>query len=308
MRSLHTPFLGTLSLFLICLLSGFWGCGDTEEAMETGVVEPFNTEEAMETGVVEPFNTEEAMETEAVAPFNLLSPLIEQDEIASDGRELSMPPEEEIAAAELRAKHFREELSTGKRQIPLEWWTTEDLVLRVEYYRAQLIKQFGDIPQVHTVADHELKVAMGIPWVPREVFIAFLEAQYHLWPHPTTLQALENARNPPKPPDMKKLRTEDPGLWDKLNREHLINRHGDIPDVHLVADFQMTITLEQAFTEDEYLAYLEALTRLHPADDIPRLMVERYRKAKADGIPFGDVNVDDILAKIDDEEPEAEDE
>lgn len=294
MKSLHTPFLGTLSLFLICLLSGFWGCGDTEEAMETGVVEPFNTEEAME--------------TEAVEPFNLLSPRTERDEIASDGRELSMPPAEEIAAAELRAKHFREELSTGKRQIPLEWWTTEDLVLRAEYYRAQLIKQFGDIPQVHTVADHELKVAMGIPWVPREVFIAFLEAQYHLWPHPTTLQTLENARNPPKPPDMKKLRTEDPELWDKLNREHLINQHGDIPDVHLVADFGLKIVLAQPFTDDEYLAYLEAIHRLSPDDEIARLAVERYRKAKADGIPFRDVNIDDIFAKIDDENPEAADE
>lgn len=294
MKILHAPFLGTLLLFLICLLSGFWGCGDTEEAMETGVVEPFNTEEAME--------------TEAVEPFNLLSPRTERDEIASDGRELSMPPAEEIAAAELRAKHFREELSTGKRQIPLEWWTTEDLVLRAEYYRAQLIKQFGDIPQVHTVADHELKVAMGIPWVPREVFIAFLEAQYHLWPHPTTLQTLENARNPPKPPDMKKLRTEDPVLWDKLNREHLINQHGDIPDVHLVADFGLKIVLEQPFTDDEYLAYLEAIHRLSPDDEIARLAVERYRKAKADGIPFRDVNIDDIFAKIDDENPEAADE
>ena len=132
MKILHAPFLGTLLLLLICLLSGFWGCGDTEEAMETEVLEPFNTEEAME--------------TEAVEPFNLLSPRTERDEIASDGRELSMPPAEEIAAAELRAKHFREELSTGKRQIPLQWWTTEDLVLRAEYYRAQLIKQFGDIP------------------------------------------------------------------------------------------------------------------------------------------------------------------
>ena len=294
MKILHAPFLGTLLLFLICLLSGFWGCGDTEEAMETGVVEPFNTEEAME--------------TEAVEPFNLLSPRTERDEIASDGRELSMPTAEEIAAAELRAKHFREELSTGKRQIPLQWWTTEDLVLRAEYYRAQLIKQFGDIPQVHTVADHELKVAMGIPWVPREVFIAFLEAQYHLWPHPTTLQTLENARNPPKPPDMKKLRTEDPVLWDKLNREHLINQHGDIPDVHLVADFGLKIVLEQPFTDDEYLAYLEAIHRLSPDDEIARLAVERYRKAKAAGIPFSDVNVDDILAKIDDENPEAADE
>ena len=104
--------------------------------------------------------------------------------------------------------------------------------------------------------------------------------------------------------DMKKLRTEDPELWDKLNREHFINQYGDIPDVHLVADFGLKIVLEEPFTDDEYLAYLEALSRLHPADDIPRLMAERYRKAKADGIPFSDVNADDILAKIDEEKPE----
>lgn len=156
MKILRAPFLGTLLLFLICLLSGFWGCGDTEDDMET----------------------------EAVEPFNLLSTRTEAD--------------------------------------------------------------------------------------------------------------------------MKKLRTEDPELWDKLNREHFINQYGDIPDVHLVADFGLKIVLEEPFTDDEYLAYLEALSRLHPADDIPRLMAERYRKAKADGIPFSDVNADDILAKIDDEKPEEE--
>ena len=289
MKILRAPFLGTLLLFLICLLSGFWGCGDTEDDMETEAVEPFNLL---------------STRTEAGEPFNLLSTRTERDEIAPNEMDFSMPTAEEIAAAELRAKHFREELSTGKRKIPLQWWTTEDPILRAEYFRAQLIKQFGDIPQVHTVADHELKVAMGIPWVPREVFIAFLEAQYHLWPHPTTLRTLENARNRPKPPDMKKLRTEDPELWDKLNREHLINQHGDIPDVHLVADFGLKIVLEQPFTDDEYLAYLEAIHRLSPDDEIARLAVERYRKAKADGIPFRDVNIDDIFAKIDDEKPE----
>ena len=76
---------------------------------------------------------------------------------------------------------------------PHDWYKTEDPELRAEYFRAQLIKQFGDIPEVHTVADLELRNALGIPTTVDD-FIDFVEAQYALWPHEKTLRTLKRLR------------------------------------------------------------------------------------------------------------------
>ena len=40
---------------------------------------------------------------------------------------------------------------------PRDWYKTEDPELFIKYFRAQLIKQFGDIEEVHTIADREEK-------------------------------------------------------------------------------------------------------------------------------------------------------
>ena len=46
---------------------------------------------------------------------------------------------------------------------------------------------------------------------------------------------------------------------------------------------------------NESLAYLEAQVHLNPDDEIGPRLLERFRKAKADGIPFKDVKTDDIV-------------
>jgi hypothetical protein len=76
---------------------------------------------------------------------------------------------------------------------PPNWQKTEDPELRAEYFHAQLIKQFGDIPEVHIVAERERKRARQIP-VSLDEQITFLEAQYHLWPSPNTLKTLEKLK------------------------------------------------------------------------------------------------------------------
>ena len=45
---------------------------------------------------------------------------------------------------------------------PRDWYKTEDPELRAEYLYAQLLKQFGDTPEVQAIGDYELKVARGI--------------------------------------------------------------------------------------------------------------------------------------------------
>lgn len=73
---------------------------------------------------------------------------------------------------------------------PQDWHLTEDPKLYTKYFRAQLVKQFGDRPEVHTLADTTLKIRQNIP-LTRDEYIADLEAQYALWPDPRTLRVLE---------------------------------------------------------------------------------------------------------------------
>ncbi len=76
---------------------------------------------------------------------------------------------------------------------PPNWHKTEDPILRAEYYRAQMIKQFGDTPVVQTVSDWELKQAMRSP-VTHDEYIHYLEALYHLFPREETLETLNYHR------------------------------------------------------------------------------------------------------------------
>lgn len=76
---------------------------------------------------------------------------------------------------------------------PPNWHQTQDPVLRAEYYGAQMLKQFGDIPEVHTVSEWELKKAMRITPTHDEL-INYLEALYHLFPREATRRSLENHR------------------------------------------------------------------------------------------------------------------
>ncbi len=76
---------------------------------------------------------------------------------------------------------------------PRDWYKTEDPELFIEYFRAQLIQQFGDIEEVHIVVDREEKRKLGIP-VSLDEQISFLEAQYYLWPDDNTLKALKSLR------------------------------------------------------------------------------------------------------------------
>ena len=76
---------------------------------------------------------------------------------------------------------------------PPNWPLTKDPALRAEYFHAQLINQFGDIPEVHTVAAYQRKKELGLP-VTIDEYIASLEARYHLWQNKRTLQVLESLR------------------------------------------------------------------------------------------------------------------
>ncbi len=97
---------------------------------------------------------------------------------------------------------------------PKDWYKTTDPVLHAEYRRAHLIKQFGDVPQVHTFVDGFLKLKLEIPLTLDEK-MEHVEAMYDLFPDERTRQTIEFLKEwkasgrpfkmefgpPPKPPD-----------------------------------------------------------------------------------------------------------
>jgi hypothetical protein len=98
----------------------------------------------------------------------------------------------------LDVQHVETEASTGSSEDgevypPPNWHLTKDPALRAEYFHAQLINQFGDIPEVHTVAAYQRKKELGIP-VTIDEYIESLEARYHLWPNQSIQRALERLR------------------------------------------------------------------------------------------------------------------
>jgi hypothetical protein len=64
---------------------------------------------------------------------------------------------------------------------PRNWDKTEDPKLYATYYYAQLLKQFGDIPEVHIIGEHRLNKAKGVPTTLGK-FETYLEAMYSLFP------------------------------------------------------------------------------------------------------------------------------
>lgn len=75
------------------------------------------------------------------------------------------------------------------------WHKTENPELRAEYFYAQLIKQFGDIPEVHIFVAFRKKGKFGIPIKDVDEYLNFLKAQYTLWPEEVTLKTLETLQS-----------------------------------------------------------------------------------------------------------------
>ena len=77
--------------------------------------------------------------------------------------------------------------------IPRDWYQIKDPVLYVKYFRARLLRQLGNIPEVHVIADMELKIRQRV-YPTRDEQITYLEALYELWPNKETLADLEYQR------------------------------------------------------------------------------------------------------------------
>ncbi|MYA57712.1 hypothetical protein F4X88_15605 [Candidatus Poribacteria bacterium] len=170
-------------------------------------------------------------------------------------------------------------------EIPPNWFKMDiDPEARTKYTHAQLLKQFGDIPQVRYIIEFGRNPEFEIS---RELFVAYFEAHYHLFPTENNRRALEEARNienQPRPEfvDEDKLIEKDPKLFIEIQRERFIKNHGDIPEVHTYLDIQLKFLLDQHVTDDERLAWLKAQFHLFPTKK-NRDLLKKYQKAKEDG-------------------------
>ena len=85
--------------------------------------------------------------------------------------------------------------------------------------------------------------------------------------------------------------TEDPELFVEYYRAVLLERFGDIPQVHIVVEDERKQRLGLSQTVDELITYLEALYYLFPRKETLRSL-EHARELKAEGGQLNIINVD----------------
>ena len=173
--------------------------------------------------------------------------------------------------------------------IPPNWHLTEDAELHSKYFAAQILRQHGNTPPAQIIAARERKRALGIP-ISFDEAIAFAKALYLLWPNESNRHYLET---------LLKIRlrneTDDPELFAKLYKEELMKQHGDIPEVHIVVAGEKKWKFggfRFPGDEDEVIAFYEAKYVLRPNKTVLHKL-QKYRKAKAEGIPFHLIDWDD---------------
>ena len=162
-------------------------------------------------------------------------------------------------------------------EIPPNFMELKDLDLREKYHHALILKQFGDIPQVRTVIEHEINrpntghtVRLtpldkeSIAYLEREII--YLEAMIFLWPSEGTKEALEHTKRTKRrfSVDMDKLRKEDPELYVEIEREGLIETFGDIPEVHTYTKILLKVLRQEILTDEERRDFLDAMDHLWP--------------------------------------------
>ena len=153
--------------------------------------------------------------------------------------------------------------------IPDKWYKTRDPLLRNDYFLAVLIKQFGDIPEVHTIADYQRKKIQGLP-VTVEEYNAFLDAGKRLWP---------NRETPRKVGALEEI--DDPEEYAKIFREELIEQFGDVPEIDIIVEVEKKWKAGGGVSRDKYIEYLTALFHLFgdkdTLDKLQRALEERDR-------------------------------
>ena len=99
-------------------------------------------------------------------------------------------------------------------EVPQNWDQTEDPVVYAKYFRAELLRRFGNIPEVHTAADMELKRRQG-PALTHSEQITYLKALYELSADDRILSALANNEQVTAAPSLLPVDKETSSLFAK---------------------------------------------------------------------------------------------
>ena len=142
--------------------------------------------------------------------------------------------------------------------IPDKWYKTGNPILRNDYFLAVLIKQFGDIPEVHTIAEYQQKRIQGLH-VSGDEYNAYLDALKRLWPDRETPQKLGVLEE-----------TNDPEVFAKLFREQLIQQFGDVPEVDIIVKVEKKVKAGESIPLDEFVDYAHALFQFFPSEQTLR--------------------------------------
>ncbi len=283
-----SPF-STIMLYLSCLLSfsTFFGCGDPED-LETEspiVAEIKPTDLELAEASLAPNDTLLRVES-------ILKQLnAEAERVPVDWESTKTPIS--------RAAYARFLLSSGKIDIPRDWYKTEDPVLNAEYKRAQLTKQFGNIPAVRIVSDFTLKQALGLPrWTSLDELIIEYEANYYLFPNETNLRTLQEQRKLKKEganvifvSDAEfQLRITVADFIEKLAQPQPVTDAECQEFLKAHAELQH-LKGEQLVSLHEEYAILEAQNQLQlEMNELAQRKLEKFRRAKSEGIPFRDID------------------
>ena len=147
--------------------------------------------------------------------------------------------------------------------------TTEDPELYTKYYLAELLKQFGDIPEVRYIIAFHLIPKNNITL---EQAIAVSEATYRLFPSEKHLKALRDIRAVPPdgylPPqdepkdEIQAWMEKDPEGFIESQRLIYVEKYGDIPEVHTYLNLLRKQLLGERLTEAERQEMQAALSHL----------------------------------------------
>ena len=138
-----------------------------------------------------------------------------------------------------------------------------------KYYLAELLKQFGDIPEVRYIIAFHLKPKNNITI---EQAIAVSEAMYRLYPNEKHLKALRDIRAvppdgyiPPQDEPKNELQVwmeRDPEGFIESQRLIYVEKYGDIPEVHTYLNLLRKQFLGERLTEAERQEMQAALSHL----------------------------------------------
>lgn len=152
---------------------------------------------------------------------------------------------------------------------PPDWPKTEDPELRQKYDFAQLLKQFGDTPEVRYIIVFNLKPKNNITL---EQAIAYSEAMYRLFPSEKNLKALRDIRAVPAegylPPqdepknELQAWMEKDPEGFIESQRLLYVKKYGDIPEVHTYLNLLRKQLLGEILTDAERQEMQAALSHL----------------------------------------------